>query len=112
MSKLAFLLADPERVADVEPAAVPELVGELETLRARLLLRLLSPTPHPAAPSATPTNGAGPDAMLTAEEAARVLGVSKRWLYRRALSLPFAKRLGLGTLRFSSRGLERWQARQ
>src|SRR5437773_9140222 len=32
--------------------------------------------------------------LLTAREAAPLLGVTPRWLYRRAKSLPFARRLG------------------
>src|SRR5687768_14957748 len=47
------------------------------------------------------------DENLSAEEAARRLGVSKDWLYRQAGSLPFAVRIGR-RLVFSARGLERW----
>jgi predicted DNA-binding transcriptional regulator AlpA len=105
-AELAALAADPERVADVVPERVPALLGELEALRAMLWARNQAP-PTPALPA---SNGAKPDTWLKVDEAAERLAVSRRWLYTHADSLPFAKRLTGGTLRFSSRGLERWQA--
>lgn len=109
-AELAALVTDPERVADIDPAAIPAIVGEMEALRARLWVRLQTPprvgvTPEPA------SNG-GPDTLLKVDEAAARLGVSKRWMYRKADSLPFTKRLTGGTLRFSARGLERWKERR
>jgi len=106
---LAALAADPERVADLDPAALPGLIGEVEALKARLWARLQAAgaavTVSPD-PKATP----GADRLLTATEAAERLGVNARWLYRKADSLPFTRKLSQGTLRFSERGLERWQA--
>lgn len=49
-----------------------------------------------------------PDRWLTADEAAKLLNVTPRWLYRRRL--PFAKRLSKKCLRFSESGLRKWQA--
>jgi predicted DNA-binding transcriptional regulator AlpA len=104
--QLLSLLSDPERVDDLEPAAIPAIVGELETLRARLWVRLqAAQAPAVAAPS---SNGEA-DHLLTAKEAAPLLGVAPRWMYRHADDLPFARRLTGGTLRFSARGLERWK---
>lgn len=37
---LAALITEPERVATMPRHTIPEVLGELETLRARLLLRL------------------------------------------------------------------------
>jgi predicted DNA-binding transcriptional regulator AlpA len=105
-TELAALAADPSRVADVAPEKVPPLLGELELLRAMLWARN-QPLPAPQPPA---TNGSGPDTLLKVDEAAARLGVSRRWMYAHADTLPFAKRLTGGTLRFSSRGLERWQA--
>ena len=45
------------------------------------------------------------DRLLDVEEAARTLGVSEDWLYRRVARLPFAVRLGR-TVRFSAPRLE------
>ena len=52
------------------------------------------------------------DRLLTAVEAATVLGVSRRWLYGHAHGLPFAKHLSRRALRFSEAGLRRWLERR
>lgn len=49
--------------------------------------------------------------LLTAKEAAPLLGVTPRWLYRRAAGLPFTRRLGPKTLRFDAEGLARWEGK-
>jgi predicted DNA-binding transcriptional regulator AlpA len=49
------------------------------------------------------------DRNLTVEDAAARLGVTKQWLYRNSKSLPFTKKLSHRQLRFSERGIERWQ---
>jgi len=41
------------------------------------------------------------DRLLDVHEAAALLGVTSRWVYRRAKSLPFTRRLSKGVLRFS-----------
>ncbi len=48
------------------------------------------------------------DRLLTVEEAAPLLGVAPRWLYRHARTLPFARHLSPKALRFSEVGLRRW----
>jgi excisionase family DNA binding protein len=105
-AELATLAADPGRIDSLNPDTLPGLIGEAEALKARLWARLQTAAfPGPvAAPSK-----AGPDRLLTVVEAAERLGVSKRWIYRRVDSLPFAKRLSEGSLRFSERGLEKWK---
>jgi hypothetical protein len=112
-AELVAIVADPERAADLEPGAIPPLLGEVEMVRARLWMQLQAPP----APTPTPTNVKGPDRLLSAEAVAERLGLldkegkpDRRKVYRRADSWPFTRRLGDGTLRFSQRGLERWQA--
>jgi predicted DNA-binding transcriptional regulator AlpA len=70
--------------------------------------------------TASLANGAGeapaatapePDTMLTIQEAAQRLRRSTKWLYRRARTLPFARRVGR-SLVFSRAGLEKWVAKQ
>ena len=39
--KLAEMIADPDKVADLPPEAVPSMLGELERLRALLWARLV-----------------------------------------------------------------------
>ena len=84
------------------PDAVPReeittAIGELEALKVALLDRLTDPQPEPEA-----------DRLLTVHEVAEVLSVRDRWVYDRANSLPFTRRLGEKTLRFSSLGLSAW----
>ena len=52
-----------------------------------------------------------PDRLLTVAEAAKRLGVSKRYIYAHVKHYSFAKRIGPKTLRFSERGLEKWLAK-
>jgi hypothetical protein len=113
-TELAVLAADHSRVADLEPEAVPPLLGELETLKARLWVRLQAP--RTSAP--TPTNGKGPDRWLDAEAVAERLGFvddhgapDRRRVYRRASGWKFARKVG-GVWRFSEQGLVRWMVVQ
>jgi predicted DNA-binding transcriptional regulator AlpA len=108
---LATLAADPERIQDVPAEALPALIGETEALRARLWARLQAGVPAPA-PAPVRANGGEPDTLLTAKDAGARLGVSPRWMYRNADTLPFTRRLSSGTVRFSSRGLEKWKERR
>jgi len=50
------------------------------------------------------------DTLLTADETAKRMGVSRRWVYRKAPQLPFARRTSRKHLRFSEAGLRRWLA--
>jgi excisionase family DNA binding protein len=49
-------------------------------------------------------NGRG---LLTVDQAAAKLGVSRDWLYRHAPTLPYTVHLGRA-LRFSEAGIDRW----
>lgn len=49
-----------------------------------------------------------PDRLLTAAQAAALLNVTDRWLYRHARRLPFAHHLSPRVLRFSEAGLRKW----
>ncbi|SRR6266542_3419760 len=50
------------------------------------------------------------DTPLTADQAAALMGVSRRWLLRHAAKLPFTRRISRKNLRFSEAGLRRWLA--
>jgi predicted DNA-binding transcriptional regulator AlpA len=52
----------------------------------------------------------GADALLIASEAAALMNVKPRWLYRHAAKLPFTRRINRKTLRFSEAGIRRWLA--
>lgn len=51
-----------------------------------------------------------PEKLLTAQQVAETLNVTPRWVYDHADSLPFMRRVGSRSLRFSSRGLEKYLA--
>jgi hypothetical protein len=74
------------------PAAIAFLAARLAEAQ-----RVQAPEAEPAA-----------DRWLTAEEAANLLNVTTRWLYRRRL--PFVKRLSRKCVRFSETGLRKWAA--
>ena len=55
-------------------------------------------------------SGTDGDRLLTAEEVAHLLGVTKRWVQRRARRLPFARRISDHAIRYSQSGLKRWMS--
>lgn len=96
---LSDLLTDISQASTVPPEAVPEMLGELERLKATLWARL----------TALQGNGRQPDKdrLLVVEEAAVKLGVSRDYLYRYSGKLPFTVRVGR-SLRFSEAGVDRY----
>ena len=99
------VLEAPEKAAAVSPSQVPAVLGQLAELQAIFLARLVAPNGSHAAPAPSE-----PDRLLTAEEAAPILGMTPRWLYRHSRKLPFARRLSRKALRFSETGLRRYMA--
>jgi predicted DNA-binding transcriptional regulator AlpA len=99
------VLEAPEKAAAVSPSQVPAILGQLAELQAIFLARLVNRNgSHPA------PGPAEPDRLLTADEAAPIIGMTPRWLYRHARQLPFARRLSRKALRFSEVGLRRYLA--
>lgn len=76
-----------------------------DTLR-WVLAELVTVNGNGKAPAQTPAR------LLTARETAPRLGVSVRWLYRHAATLPFARRLSDRALRFDEAGLLAWLERR
>ncbi len=103
--QLVHLLEAPEGIAEIVPTDVPRLLGELETLRVQLIVRLLGGN---TGASVDRDNQEVADRLLTVDDAAAVLCVTPRWLYRRSKRLPFAQRLSGKVLRFSEIGLQKW----
>ena len=98
---LADMCADLERrIADAERIGALAPVGAV--LRAVLADLRAVDNVSQAEPA---------DRLLKVDEAAALLGVQPRWLYDRARTLPFARRLGERTLRFSEAGMRRWLER-
>lgn len=102
---LVTLLADPSRADALPRSALPDALADVERLRAVLWSRLTRPDANTSRP-VSDIEKASKDKLLTVDEAAERLGVTARWLYRKADSLPFTRKLGARTLRFSERGLE------
>jgi predicted DNA-binding transcriptional regulator AlpA len=103
--RLADVIERPDMITEIPVEVVPSLLGELETLRARLWTAILrtSANPLPADPA---------DTLLDARAVAKALDVSTRWIYRHHRQLPFARPMSKKTLRFSSLGLQGWIAQQ
>ena len=74
-----------------------EVLGQLADLVADRVAARLNGHGAPAVP--------GPDRLLEVDEAAAVLGVKPRWLYRHAARLPFTRRLSPRVVRFSEAGI-------
>jgi predicted DNA-binding transcriptional regulator AlpA len=108
---IASLVANPSTASDIPMHQIPTLVAELASeqatlsaLQGLLTTRLLASRENSAAPSESA------DHLLTAEQVAIILGVTKRWVERRARRLPFARRLSAHAVRYSESGLKRWMA--
>ena len=82
-------------VRQMAPEQLPDLLGELEVIRATAMLRLSAPAPAPKEQ----------DELLAVEVAAQRLGVSMDYLYRHARQFPFTRRIGRKLL-FSSLGID------
>lgn len=90
-----------EAVAELSANLLPALLVHLAALQAAIAARLTVATACP---------DSGPDRLLTVKQAAPILGMSEDWLYRNAGRLPFTRRTGRRSLRFSERALKRYLA--
>jgi excisionase family DNA binding protein len=93
------LVKDPSQLSEVDPGQIPALLTQLSAVQSSMAARLITATQD--------TPCAGEDILLSVEEAAERLGVSRDWLYRRTRSLPFVVRVGRH-VRFSSAGIDRY----
>jgi predicted DNA-binding transcriptional regulator AlpA len=100
-ARFVTLLQEAEKVgADLSYDEIPDALGMLEQVRARLTFRALAGS-RPAV-----------DRLLPVAEAAELLGMAPDTLYRRSTSFPFTVRDGR-RVRFSQLGIERYiRARQ
>ena len=113
---LDALLADPTVVNGVSSEQAAALLGRLSIVQALLVERLATlqaPGRREQAPPSSPAPvppAWSEDDLLTVDEAAAMLRVSPRWLYRHAKTLPFTRKLSPKVLRFSRAGMLRWLA--
>jgi len=89
-------------LADLTPEDLPAMIGELEGLKARLLLRIIArQEAAPAKPEA--------DRFISIEEVSAALRRSKAWVYDNWKALPFAsQKTAGGRIWFSEAGLEEY----
>jgi excisionase family DNA binding protein len=93
-----------QAIEGATPEQCPELMGQLERLKASLWLRMTTGNQRAVTLQQ--------DQLLTAEEVADRLHCSTDYVYRHAKRFPFMVREGRN-VRFSERGLERYiQQRQ
>lgn len=92
-------LIDRFEAGSLSASEHPELVGELAALSARVQMAMMVPRS---------SNGHG-DRLLTVDEAAERLNLSKDTLYRRADDFPFTVRHGR-KVGYSSNGIDRYIA--
>lgn len=93
------MIRDPAQMARVNPEQIPALLAQLSAVQSSMAARLLEASGEAAAPHE--------DTLIGAEDAAKRLGVSTDWIYRRTRSLPFVVRVGRH-VRFSSTGIDRY----
>jgi predicted DNA-binding transcriptional regulator AlpA len=78
------------------------LLDQIRTVvREEIAAALFNGVDHPAAEK---------ERLLTPDEAAAMIGVDKKWLYRHSKQLPFIRRLSKKNIRFNEAGLKRWLA--
>ena len=96
-------------LARPEPGEVAALLAQLlELIGVCLVTAAQSAHDRESSSEQAPTIAPDAGRMLTAPEAGRIAGVSARWLYEHAHTLPFTRRLGPRMVRFSERALRQW----
>ena len=104
-----------------EPVTLAELreriahrIADAETMNSTApvadILRLVHEELEHLSNGGTPRRIQEPEKLLTAQQVAETLSVAPRWVYEHADRLPFMRRIGSRSLRFSSRGLEKYMA--
>src|SRR2546428_371106 len=92
----------PVDLTDRQAAFLASEQSTLSALQGALTARLL------VSQASAVTQAESTDRLLRAEEGAAKLGVTKRWVQRRARRLPFARRISDHGIRYSECGLKRW----
>ena len=100
------ILADASRFNEVPREVVPQLLVLFAKLQRALATRMMSVASYENGtkrPAATES-----DEWLTTDQAAVLMKVNKKWLYRHKKELPFCRRLSRRKLLFSKAGILRW----
>lgn len=109
LARLTFIVKRAEGIsADRIPDVLSQLAalqGSLAAVQAKLITRMTRSWTNDTVQKEDLL-----ERWLTADEAAELLKVNRKWLYRRANALPFTRRLSRKKLLFSESGLRRWMA--
>lgn len=108
--ELARLAAALSAVDEVPAPQVPSLLFQLAAAQTALVAAQSNLLARMLSSSDSGTAAGDDDRWLSADEAAEVLKVDRKWLYRRVKSLPFSRRLSRKKLLFSEVGLREWMA--
>jgi hypothetical protein len=108
------MLTQPDEAARLSPDQVRNVLGKVarfHSLLAGLQATLLATMPsadeeHAGEPM--PLTKGDKDLLFGKEEAARRLGMTTQQLVRRHKDLPFVRKLGHRTIRYSAAGIERY----
>lgn len=103
-SPLAEVVVDPDRLEELPREELPDILADLERLRAKVWARLSVP---PAPPEDATSDG-NSDRLLDVDGVAEILDVAPRYVYDHADDWPFTRRISPRKLRFSEQGLYRW----
>lgn len=101
---LVEIVTTPQRILELPLEVIPPLLCQLSGIQNALTTRLLDSAPTINRQQDNPAQ----DRLLTSDQAATLLGVTIKWLYRHAKHLPFTRHLSRKALRFSEVGLTRW----
>ncbi len=102
-NELTAYLEAPERVSELSRAQLGELLSQTKSLEGAIFARLLTDD-H----AGSGDESVREDKLLTVDETAAMLGVTKGWVYRRGAKLGLAVKLGDGTLRFSRNTIQQY----
>ncbi len=83
LSALAVLLSDPARAEALRREELPEVLGQVERLRAALWVRVNTPEPNGHGEPSDIERASG-DQLLNAKEVADILQTDARYVYRHA----------------------------
>jgi hypothetical protein len=108
--QLARLAAALSAVDDVPVPQVPSLLSQLAAAQSALAAAQVNLLARMLSPGESRIVAGGDDRWLSTDEAADLLKVDRKWLYRRSKSLPFSRRLSRKKLLFSEVGLREWMA--
>jgi predicted DNA-binding transcriptional regulator AlpA len=103
---LLDLVRDPTRIETLPRPVAIALYRDVVVVEALLRAHLLALSAAPVEPAPLPSE----DRLLNIDEAAARLRVTPNWLYRHRHTLPFTRKLGRRSLRFSEQGLQKYLA--